>query len=157
VAAVAVPGARSGDAEDLSGMRPRVSERGYGAFYFPYITVRNALKPRELINTAPSGYLAGIYARSDATRGVHKAPANEVVRGALNVTYRVTTDEQGLLNSNGVNVIRFFQKEGILVWGARTLADSASEWRYINVRRLFNQVEESIALHTKWVVFEPND
>ncbi len=105
----------------------------------------------------PSGHIAGIYARNDATRGVHKAPANEPVRGALDLTYKVTREEQGELNKQGVNCIRLFATQGIRVWGARTLADSASEWRYLNVRRLFNQIEESIAEGTRWVVFEPND
>jgi Bacteriophage tail sheath protein len=140
-----------------AGMRPRITERGYGAFYFPWITVADPLSPKTLVNVPPSGHIAGIYARTDATRGVHKAPANEVVRGALNVTYRVTGEEQGELNQLGVNCIRLFPREGILVWGARTLADAASEWRYLNVRRLFNMVEESIVQSTRWVVFEPND
>jgi hypothetical protein len=137
--------------------RPRQSDGGWGAFYFPHITVRDPLSPKDLADVAPSGHIAGIYARSDATRGVHKAPANEAVRGALNVTYRVTREEQATLNPHGVNCIRLFPGEGIRVYGARTLADSASEWRYLNVRRLFNMVEESIARSTRWVVFEPND
>ncbi len=115
------------------------------------------MSPKDLVDVPPSGHIAGIYARSDATRGVHKAPANEAVRGALNVTYRVTREEQAILNPHGVNCIRLFPGEGIRVYGARTLADSASEWRYLNVRRLFNMVEESIARSTRWVVFEPND
>src|SRR5262249_5155858 len=90
-------------------------------------------------------------------RGVHKAPANELVRGALNVTYNVTREEQAELNALGINCIRLFAREGIRVWGARTLADAASEWRYLNVRRLFNMIEESIAESTNWTVFEPND
>jgi uncharacterized protein len=139
------------------GLRPRVSDRGYGAFYFPWITVRDPFSPKNLVDIPPSGHLAGIYARSDAMRGVHKAPANEPIRGALNVTYRLTDAEQGELNQNGVNCLRFFPREGILVWGARTVADAASEWRYLNVRRLFNMIEESIARATRWVVFEPND
>jgi phage tail sheath protein FI len=110
-----------------------------------------------LVDVPPSGHIAGIYARTDATRGVHKAPANESIRGALNVTYRFTGEEQGELNPLGVNCIRFFAREGIRVWGARTLAAEASEWRYVNVRRLFNMIEESIAQSTRWVVFEPND
>jgi hypothetical protein len=101
--------------------------------------------------------MAGIYARTDVTRGVHKAPANEVVRGALRLVRDVTPEEQGELNQVGVNCIRYFPRGGIRVWGARTLADAASEWRYVNVRRLFNYVEESIALGTNWTVFEPND
>jgi uncharacterized protein len=88
---------------------------------------------------------------------VHKAPANEPIRGALNLTYRLTPAEQGELNLAGVNCFRFFEREGIRVWGARTLADSSSEWRYLNVRRLFNYVETSILRGTNWVVFEPND
>jgi len=139
------------------GKRARQSDSGYGAFYFPWITVRDPLAPDALVNVPPSGHMAGIWARSDAGRGVHKAPANEIVRGALNVTYRLTREEQALLNPAGVNCIRLFGREGIRVWGARTLAASANEWRYLNVRRLFNMIRESIALGTRWIVFEPND
>jgi phage tail sheath protein FI len=88
---------------------------------------------------------------------VHKAPANEPVRGAVNLAYRVTRQEQELLNPAGVNCIRYFTAEGIRVWGARTLAAEASEWRYLNVRRLFTMLKESIAQGTGWIVFEPND
>lgn len=140
------------------GLRPRISDRGYGAFYFPWIGIRDPLgTSKQVVYTPPSGHIAGIYARSDGERGVHKAPANEGVRGALSLSYRVSREEQGLLNDNGVNCIRFFTREGIRVWGGRTLAPAASEWRYINVRRLFNMIEESIAESTRWVVFEPND
>jgi phage tail sheath protein FI len=164
VAAVSAPQKARGETEGdkpsepsgATGARPRQSDGGYGAVYFPWIVVRDALSAKEFIQVPPSGHLAGIYARTDATRGVHKAPANEIVRGALDLTYRVTHDEQGELNQNGVNVIRFFSSEGIRVWGARTVAPSSSEWRYLNVRRLFNMVEESIARGTRWVVFEPN-
>ena len=142
---------------DVDGLRPRQSDRGYGAFYFPWIVVRDPLPPNELVAIPPSGHMAGIWARTDATRGVHKAPANESVRGALNLTYNLTRGEVALLNPASVNCIRFFPREGIRVWGARTLAASASEWRYLNVRRLFNMIEESIADNTRWIVFEPND
>jgi phage tail sheath protein FI len=142
---------------ETSGARPRTSDRGYGAFYFPWIIVNDPFSPKENVAVPPSGHLAGIYARTDGTRGVHKAPANETVRGALDLTYRITQSEQGELNTLGVNCLRFFPTQGIRVWGARTLADSASEWRYLNVRRLFNMIEESIARGTRWVVFEPND
>lgn len=138
-------------------LRPRSSDGGYGAFYFPWITTRDPLRPERLVNAPPSGHVAGVYARTDTLRGVHKAPANELLNGALNVTYRVTRDEQGELNQSGVNCIRYFPEGGIRIWGGRTLADSASEWRYVNVRRLFNMVEESIGRSTRWVVFEPND
>jgi hypothetical protein len=100
--------------------------------------------------------MAGIWARSDTERGVHKAPANEVVRGAIGLALDVTKSEQDSLNPNGVNCIRAFPGRGIRVWGARTLSSDPS-WRYINVRRLFNFVEESIQVGTQWVVFEPND
>lgn len=156
----AAGGETGGDAAPGSGdggLRARASDRGYGALYFPPIRVRNALNGTEIVDSPPSGYIAGIYARSDAERGVHKAPANETVRGALGVTYQITQQEQELLNPNGVNCIRFFLNEGIRVWGARTLAASSSEWRYVPVRRLFNMIEESISRATRWVVFEPND
>lgn len=136
------------------GWLPRSSN--YGAFYFPWITIRDPFAPGSIINVPPSGHIAGIYARTDATRGVHKAPANETVRGALNLTYNVTREEQADLNNLGVNCIRQFATQGIRVWGARTRADDP-QWRYLNVRRLFNQIEESIANGTRWVVFEPND
>lgn len=139
------------------GLRPRESEGGYGAFYYPWIIVRDALDPDSQIQMAPSGHLAGLYARTDAERGVHKAPANLPIRGALGVSRIVSRAEQDVLNPAGVNCIRYFTREGVRVWGARTLAPSASEWRYLNVRRLFNMIEESIAISTRWVVFEPND
>ena len=150
-------GAPGGAAAAGDGLRPRLSDGGYGAFYFPWITVKDPADPTKLVNAPPSGHVAGIYARTDFTRGVHKAPANERVSGALNVTYRITRQEQEVLNPAGVNCIRYFPDTGIRVWGARTVAESASEWRYVNVRRLFNMVEESVGRATRWVVFEPND
>jgi hypothetical protein len=140
-----------------SALRPRPSDGGYGAFYFPWIVIKDPFPPHDIIAVPPSGHVAGIYARTDSMRGVHKAPANETIRGALDLVYKVTREEQGELNTLGINCIRIFPTRGIRVWGARTLADSASEWRYINVRRLFNMIEESIARGTNWVVFEPNN
>lgn len=139
------------------GLRARKSDGGYGAYYFPWITIQDPLNPKVLVSAPPSGHIAGVYARVDAARGVHKAPANETLKGALDLEVRVTREEQGNLNINSVNCIRFFPGQGIRIWGARTLADSGSEWRYINVRRLFNMIEESIGRSTLWVVFEPND
>ena len=104
----------------------------------------------------PGGYIAGIYARSDTERGVHKAPANEVVRGANKLQFLISKGEQGILNPRGVNVIRYFPGRGILVWGARTLSTNTL-WKYINVRRLFIYIEKSIEKGTQWVVFEPNN
>jgi Bacteriophage tail sheath protein len=139
------------------GLRARMSKGGYGALYFPWITISDPLAAKTLADVPPSGHIAGIYARTDATRGVHKAPANETVRGALDLTYNVTRAEQGVLNPKSVNCLRKFATQGILVWGARTLDDKESPWRYIPVRRFFNQCEESILEGTNWVVFEPND
>lgn len=138
------------------GMLPAQSDRGFTTVYFPWLTVMDPIS-NTLINVPPSGHMAGIWARTDAMRGVHKAPANETVNGALNLTYRLTRDEQGVLNDVGVNCIRLFARSGIRVWGARTRADAASEWRYVNVRRLFCMIEESLAEGTNWIVFEPND
>jgi hypothetical protein len=148
------PKPEDGASATESALRPRQSD--YGTVYFPWLRVRDPFTG-ETVNTPPSGYLAGIWARTDALRGVHKAPANEPVRGAVDLTYLVTRAEQDVLNPKGVNCIRYFSGEGIRVWGARTLAAEASEWRYINVRRLFNTLEKSIAGGTRWMVFEPND
>jgi phage tail sheath protein FI len=134
--------------------RPRQSD--YGTFYYPWLKVRDPLSG-ELVFTPPSGHVAGIWARTDALRGVHKAPANEPVRGAVDLSYLVTRPEHDVLNPRGVNCLRFFAGEGIRVWGARTLAAEASEWRYLNVRRLSIALEQAIGNGTRWMVFEPND
>ncbi|TCB98544.1 phage tail sheath family protein [Micromonospora zingiberis] len=134
--------------------RPRQSD--FGALYYPWLRVRDPLSG-ELVLTPPSGHVAGIWARTDALRGVHKAPANEPVRGAVDLGQLVTRAEHDVLNPKGVNVIRYFPGEGIRVWGARTLAAEASEWRYLNVRRLSIAIEQAIANGTRWMVFEPND
>lgn len=133
---------------------PKPRDSKYGGYYFPWVEVYDPFKGN--IFQPPSGYMAGIYARNDAERGVHKAPANEVVRGAIGLKYTITRGEQDLLNPKGINCIRSFPNRGIRVWGARTISSDAS-WRYVNVRRLFNMVEQSIELGTQWVVFEPND
>ncbi|MEE4218643.1 MAG: phage tail sheath C-terminal domain-containing protein [Xanthomonadales bacterium] len=141
------------------------------AFYFPYIEVVDpakqmqdedpgrgvSLKYAGRIFVPPSGHIAGIYARSDEKRGVHKAPANEAVRGALNVKYYIGKPKQEMLNPQGVNVIRNINGN-ITVWGARTIGgDRNGEWKYVNVRRFFLFLAESIDEGTQWVVFEPND
>jgi phage tail sheath protein FI len=152
------PGGGGGGDAGEGGLRPRVSPGGYGTFYFPWIRVRDPLGTGGAeVFVPPSGHMAGIWARSDTSRGVHKAPANEVVRGALDLSYSLTNDEQAELNDAGVDCIRFFDREGILVWGARTLDEASSEWRYLNLRRLFIMMEQSILRSTRWIVFEPND
>lgn len=112
--------------------------------------------PATTISVPPSGHIAGVWARNDSERGVHKAPANEVIRGVISLPITLTNSEQSVLNPNGVNCLRVFAGRGIRIWGARTLSSDAS-WRYLNVRRLFNYVEKSIERGTQWAVFEPND
>jgi phage tail sheath protein FI len=142
---------------DQGGLLSRASPPGAGAFYYPWIEVADPFNMKQRVEIPPSGHIAGIWARSDLEKGgVHRAPANMVVRGALRVTHQLTRAEQGILNPEGVNCIRQFSREGILVWGARTRSDD-NEWKYLNVRRLFNMIRESIAENTRWMVFEPND
>ena len=133
----------------------------YAALYYPWVVIANPNArpgrddiPRE-IALPPSGFLCGIYARNDVERGVHKAPANEVVRGALRFEREVAFGEQEMLNPLGVNCLRFFPGRGYRVWGART-ASSDPEWKYVNIRRYFNYLEASIDRSTQWAVFEPN-
>jgi uncharacterized protein len=126
----------------------------YAALYFPWIKVSGT--DGAAITVPPSGHMAGIYSRSDNERGVHKAPANEVIRGAMEASLQVTKGEQDTLNPIGVNCIRSFTGSGLRVWGARTLSSDPA-WRYVNVRRLFNYIEKSIENGLQWVVFEPND
>lgn len=145
---------------DDSGIwRPAANPDGYGAFYFPWIEVADPLgSAGDRVAVPPSGHIAGIYARSDAERGVHKAPANEVIMGALDVRYPVSKILQGSLNPLGVNCIRSFAGT-IKVYGARSLASDPQgdpEWTYISTRRLVNFLRESIDDGTQWVVFEPN-
>ena len=133
-------------------------DSAYAAMYYPWIKVDNPAatgKDTEIM-VPPSGHMAGVWARTDDTRGVWKAPANEIVRGALDVELPITKAEQGLLNPIGVNCIRPFGTRGIRVWGGRTLS-SNTDWQYINVRRLFNMVETTILEGTQFAVFEPND
>jgi uncharacterized protein len=133
----------------------------YAALYYPWVTVVNPLSspgnagiPTE-INLPPSGFIAGIYARNDIERGVFKAPANEVVRSAIRFEREVNFAEQEALNPFGVNCLRFFPGRGYRVWGARTTS-SDPEWKYVNIRRYFNYLEQSIDRGTQWAVFEPN-
>jgi hypothetical protein len=127
----------------------------FATLYWPWV---KTMDPATGKNTfmPPSGAIAGIWARNDGTRGVHKAPANEVVGGAIDIELNITRAEHDFLNPVGINAIRSFPGKGIRVWGARTLS-SDPLWRYVNVRRFFNYLEKSILNGTDWVVFEPND
>ncbi|MGE3619576.1 MAG: phage tail sheath family protein [Acidimicrobiia bacterium] len=133
-------------------------DSAFAALYYPWVKVDDPLGTNgsSEVLVPPSGHIAGLWARVDESRGVWKAPANETLRGVLDVERDITKTEQGLLNPIGINCIRPFGTRGIRVWGARTLS-SDSDWRYLNVRRLFNMVESTIMDGTQWAVFEPND
>jgi phage tail sheath protein FI len=136
-----------------------LSKNGFAAVYWPWIVIADptaAAGSTATLTRPPSGHLAGVFARSDGQSGVHKAPANEPVRGALDLAYRLNDTEQGALNHAGVNALRTFPGRPPVVWGARTLTDG-TPWRYVNVRRLFSYVEDSIVSGVRWAVFQPNN
>jgi phage tail sheath protein FI len=126
----------------------------YASLYYPWIKIANPVDGTPL-TVPPSGYMAGIWARSDNNFGVIKAPANEVVTSAIDFETRINKAQQELLNPEGVNCLRFFPGPGFLVWGARTISDDP-EWKYLSIRRYFNYLEKSIDEGTQWVVFEIN-
>lgn len=125
------------------------------ALYYPWVVVADPTGVRDTISVPPAGFIAGVYANTDIQRGVHKAPANEPVIGALGFAQDVNRFQQELLNPEGINCLRSFPGRGHLVWGGRTLS-SDPEWKYVNVRRYFLFLERSIEKSTQWVVFEPN-
>jgi phage tail sheath protein FI len=134
----------------------------YAAIYHPWIEILDPTEratqgapPRKLL-LPPSGFVTGIYARSDVERGVHKAPANEVVQGLTRFEININKGRQEVINPEGINALRFFEGRGNRVWGARTMT-SDPEWKYVNVRRLFIYLEHSIDKGTQWAVFEPNN
>jgi phage tail sheath protein FI len=134
----------------------------YAALYHPWIEILDPTQrpsqgaPQRRIMLPPSGFVTGIYARSDIERGVHKAPANEIVRGLTRFEANINKARQDVLNPEGINALRFFEGRGNRVWGARTIS-SDPEWKYVNVRRLFIYIEHSIDKGTQWAVFEPNN
>jgi phage tail sheath protein FI len=154
------------DAPQGSSMTEIRSFRGrfdskYAALYHPWIEIfdpnerpSQGAPPRRL-TLPPSGFVTGVYARSDIERGVHKAPANEIVRGLTRFEVNINKERQDVLNPEGINALRFFEGRGNRVWGARTMS-SDPEWKYVNVRRLFIFIEHSIDKGTQWTVFEPN-
>lgn len=144
---------------EILGWRSRFdSERGFAALYYPWIRVVDPLQlekePLRMI--PPCGHIAGLYARSDFTVGVHKAPANGELFWAEDTTVAINDDEQAILNPEGINCVRAFPGRGIRVYGARTIS-SNPDWRYINVRRLLSMIEEAVDESTQWAVFEPHD
>jgi hypothetical protein len=155
------------DAPEGSSMNQIRAFRGkfdskYAALYHPWIEIFDPMErptqgaPPGRLLLPPSGFVTGIYARSDIERGVHKAPANEVVRGLTRFEANINKPRQDVLNPEGVNCLRFFEGRGSRVWGARTIS-SDPEWKYVNVRRLFIYIEHSIDRATQWAVFEPNN
>lgn len=125
------------------------------ALYHPWVVIPDPTGVRRQIAVPPAGFIAGVYARTDVDRGVHKAPANEIVMGALRFEQQINAFQQELLNPNGINCLRSFAGRGHRVWGGRTLS-SDPEWKYVNVRRYFLYLERSIEKSTQWAVFEPN-
>ena len=141
------------DLEQVRRLRRRL-ETSYAAMYYPWIGLGGVGK--DAIRIPPSGHIAGIFARCDTEHGAFKAPANEVIQGAKDLTVQLSDDHLGALNSEGINTLRSFPGRGIRVWGARTLSEDPA-WRFVNVRRLFIMLRRSIEAGTQWCVFEPND
>lgn len=127
----------------------------YAAVYHPWLEIYDPLEKKKIF-VPPSGAVAGIYARSDNQYGVHKAPANEIVKSITGLSCYYNKQEQDFLNPRGINLIRSFSGQGIKIWGARTCS-SNTLWKYVNVRRLFIYLEETIKTNTNWIVFEPNN
>ena len=125
------------------------------ALYYPWVVIADPTGNQKTISVPPAGFMAGIYAFTDVQRGVHKAPANTPVLGALRFAQEINRFQQELLNPDGINCLRSFPGRGHQVWGARTLS-SDPEWKYVNVRRYFLYLERSIEKSTQWAVFEPN-
>jgi phage tail sheath protein FI len=138
---------------EVRGMRAKLDST-YAALYYPWIRILDPVTNTE-INVPPSGFVAGIYARNDTNRAVYKAPANEVVNGAIGFEKLLNKAQQEVLNPEGINCFRFFEGRGFRLWGARTIS-SDPEWKYVNLRRYFAYLEHSIDKGTQWAVFEPN-
>ena len=138
---------------DVRRMRATL-DSSYAALYFPWVTVMDPIT-QHTITLPPSGFVAGVYVRNDLTRGVHKAPANDVITLALGFEMTLGDAEQAVLNPEGINCFRFFPGRGMRVWGARTIS-SDPEWKYVSLRRYAAYIEHSIDRGTQWAVFEPN-
>jgi phage tail sheath protein FI len=142
------------DIKGIRNFRQRF-DASFAALYYPWLEVTDPIDDRK-VQLAPSGHIAGIYARVDLERGVHKAPANEPIRVITKLAQDISSADQTPLNPEEINALRFFPNRGNLVWGGRTLS-SDPERKYVNIRRLFIFLEHSIAKGTQWVVFEPNN
>jgi uncharacterized protein len=136
------------------------TDKGYGALYFPWLVIKDPTASGATLQTTmipPCGAIAGVYARTDNDRGVHKAPANAQVMGVLGLEQVLSDAQQGPLNLLGVDVLRIFPGTSqVTVWGARTIDQAQTDWMYVNVRRLMIYIEQSIEVGLRWAVFEPN-
>lgn len=140
--------------DEIQGQRSLYDSRN-AALYYPWIRIRDPATG-EILSIPPSGHICGIYARNDAQRGAHKAPANEAIEGVLGPDLQISKAQQAILNPRGINCLRELSGRGLHVMGARTTSNDPL-WKYINVRRLFLFLEESIERGTQWVVFEQNN
>jgi phage tail sheath protein FI len=133
-------------------------DSSYAALYFPWLQVLDPLESslQQIREIPPCGHVAGIFARTDRTTGVHKAPANEELEWVQGTVIAVTPSQQGILNPEGINVIRPFPGRGVRLYGARTLSRD-TVWRFVNVRRLLLMIEETLEKSLQWAVFEGND
>jgi len=145
-----------GDKQSVSGVRELRAKFNskYVAIYYPWICILDPIT-RQQIHVPPSGFVAGIYARNDITRGVYKAPANEVVTLSIGFERLLNKGQQDVLNPEGINCFRYFEGRGYLLWGVRMATDDP-EWKYVNLRRYFAYLERSVDRGTQWAVFEPN-
>lgn len=146
----------SGDGQSVDDLRSlrATLDSSYAALYYPWVTILNPVMGAP-VNLPPSGFIAGIYARNDAARGVSKSPANLAVNLAIGLETTLDRAQQNGLSPLGINSIRFFAGRGYRVWGARTTS-SDPEWKYVGLRRYFAYLEHSIDQGTQWAVFEPN-
>ena len=138
---------------DVRAQRAKIDSK-FAAFYYPWVRIVDPITGKEA-DMPPSGFVAGIYARNDIERAVFKAPANEVVTGAVGFEQTLNKAQQDVLNPEGINCFRWFEGRGFRLWGARTIS-SDPEWKYVNLRRYFIYLEHSIDKGTQWAVFEPN-
>ena len=148
-------GQKEAAANTTTDIKGDTKNSSYGALYYPWIEVFDPTTKGN-ISVPPSGHIAGVYARVDGERGVFKTPANEVIRGTVGVSKRLSRADQAGLNPDGINIIRLLNST-VTIWGGRTLGgDANTEWKYISSRRYMNFLRESIDQGTQWVVFEPN-
>lgn len=153
-----LPGKTPQQIRDVTNNTAYNCDHGQAAIYYPWIKISDPVRKGAQLFVPPSGHVAGVWARAASERGVHKAPANEALMGAVALEYYTSKGEQEILNPDGINAIRSFPGQGIRIWGARTLSTRSNpSWKYVNVRRLFNYIESSLDRGLQWVVFEPND